>query len=255
MRVLAIALNTTREAIRNRVLYSLVFFACLVVGISAAFGSASIGDQMKFIKDFGLASVSLFGVITTIVLGVNMLNMELGRRTIFNVLSKPVARWEFVVGKFLGLVVTVMLMLGLMSVALLAFLRCFEPTVAWPLLLAALAIGLELVIVTAVALFFSSIVVTPALAGLFTAATFVAGRSASYLSRLQTDEFPPVVHEVARVLDWVLPHLYRFNLADQVVFGDTFSSWYFLHLVLYAVAYSMMALLLAVVLFSRREFT
>ena len=68
------------------------------------FGAASIGDQLKYMKDFSLMSVSLFGVIIAIVLGVNMLHQELGRKTIFNILSKPVARWQFIVGKFVGLV-------------------------------------------------------------------------------------------------------------------------------------------------------
>jgi ABC-type transport system involved in multi-copper enzyme maturation permease subunit len=95
----AIAINTMREAIRNKLLYSILLFAVLVVAVAALFGSVSIGDQMKFVKDFSLMSVSLFGVAIAVMLGVSMLNKELGRKTIYNILSKPVARWEFIVGK------------------------------------------------------------------------------------------------------------------------------------------------------------
>ncbi len=255
MKVLTICMNTAREAVRNRVLYSIFFFALLVVGVSAIFGSASIGDEMKFIKDFSLLSISLFGVITTVVLGVNLLNKELGKRTIFNILSKPVARWEFVVGKFFGLLLTVSLMVALMSAALLIFLRLFEPHFDWRLLLASATIILELMVLIALALLFSSIVVTPTLAGLFTVAAFVAGRSSAYLLTFNSEQYPPVVHRVAEILYAVLPHLDRFNIADQVVFGDHFSPSYFAHVVLYAAAYSALALLVSILLFQRREFT
>ena len=98
--------RTAREALRNKVLYSILAFAALVVGVAALFGSASIGNQMKFVKDFSLAAISLFGVVIAVTLGVSMLSKELGRRTILNILSKPVARWQFIVGKFAGLAAT-----------------------------------------------------------------------------------------------------------------------------------------------------
>ncbi|MBI4514198.1 MAG: ABC transporter permease subunit [Deltaproteobacteria bacterium] len=255
MKVLSIALNTAREAIRNKVLYSIMLFALLLVGVAAVFGAASIGDQMKFIKDFSLLSISLFGVITTVVLGVNLLNKELGKRTIFNILAKPVARWQFILGKFLGLLATVAVMVALMSAALLIFLRGLEPQVDWRLLLAATSVVLELMVLIALALFFSSIVVTPALAGLFTAAAFVTGRSASYLRAFGSDEYPPIVQQGSRLLYAIVPHLDRFNIADQVIFGERFSPWYFAHIVLYAVCYTALTLLLSVALFQRREFT
>src|SRR5262245_18703205 len=157
----ALALNTAREAIRNRILYSILFFALLMVVISAVFGAASIGDQMKYMKDFSLMSVSLFGVIIAIVLGVNLLHQELGRKTIFNILSKPVARWQFIVGKFFGLFATLAVVVGLMSVGVVAFFGHMAGHVDWGLASAAVAALLEIMMVIAVALFFSSLVVTP----------------------------------------------------------------------------------------------
>ncbi len=255
MKILAIALNTAREAIRNRILYSIVLFAIVMVGIAAIFGAASIGDQMKFIKDFSLMSVSLFGVIIAIVLGVNLLHQELGKKTIYNILSKPVARWEFIVGKFLGLFATLVLIVASMSAALIAFLSILEKRCDWGLALAAATVSLELMVVIAVALFFSSLVVTPALAGMFTAATFVAGRSAGYLQYFFQGDHPRAVQWMAHVLYWILPRLDRFNIGDQVVYGEHVELTYLLALLGYALAYSTILLLLGIALFGRREFT
>jgi ABC-type transport system involved in multi-copper enzyme maturation permease subunit len=255
MKLLAVALNTFREAVRNKILYSLVFFAALVVAIAAVFGSVSIGDQMKFIKDFGLMSISLFGMVIAIVLGVNLLNNELGKKTILNILSKPVARSEFISGKFLGLFATLTLVVGLMSVGLIGFLMLFEGRIDWGLGLASGTTLLELMVVIAFALFFSAIVVTPTLAGLFTAAMFVVGRSSGYLRYFFGKDYPHSIRALAQGLYWVVPHLDRFNIADQVVYGDQVDVEHLVAIFAYAVSYSMVLLLLAIALFSRREFT
>lgn len=255
MKIFAIALNTAREAIRNRILYSILFFAIFVVGVAAVFGAVSIGDQMKFVKDFSLMSVSLFGVIIAIVLGVNMLHQELVRKTILNILSKPVARWEFMVGKFSGLVATLALVLTLMCAALIGFLSLLEDRVDWGLALAAGVALTEVVVVIAIALFFSALVVTPTLAGLFTAATFIAGRSSGYLNYFFSDEHPPVLRGVAKILSWMLPRLDRFNISEQVVYLDHVDVSHLIVLFAYGMAYAGVLLLLSIALFSRREFT
>lgn len=254
MKILAIAKNTAREALRNKVLYSILAFAAVVVAVAALFGSASIGDQTKFVKDFSLAAISLFGVVIAVALGVNMLAKELGRRTILNILSKPVARWEFVAGKFLGLAATVALVVVCMSVALVAILGAFEGRIDTGLFVAAAAIVLELTIVVAIALFFSSIVVTPTLAGLFTVAAFVAGRSAGYLGYFRGEETAPLLRAVANVLYWALPHLNRLDVADQVAYGEAVSLAYLGLAAVYALAYSVALLAVTTVVFERREF-
>lgn len=254
MKTLAIARNTAREALRNKVLYSIVGFAALVVGVAALFGSASIGNQMKFVKDFSLAAVSLFGVVIAVTLGVNMLAKELGRRTILNILSKPVARWQFVLGKFAGLAVTLTLVVVLMTSALIAIVAAFEGSVDPGLVVAGAAVVLELTIVVAIALFFSTVVVTPALAGMFTVAAFIAGRSVGYLAYFRGDDTNPVLRAVATGVYWVLPHLDRLAVADQVVYGDTFAAGTLALAAGYAAAYTALVLLLTVALFQHREF-
>jgi ABC-type transport system involved in multi-copper enzyme maturation permease subunit len=252
--VAAIALNTAREAVRNRILYSIVFFAVLMVGISAVFGAASIGDQVKYMKDFSLMSVSLFGVIIAVVLGVNLLHQELGKRTIVNILSKPVARWQFLLGKFLGLFSTLLIVVGIMAAGVVSAFALFTGALDWALAVAAGAALLEIMIVTAVAVFFSSLVVTPSLAGMFTAATFIAGRSSGYLLYFINDEHPPAVRMLAHGLYWALPRLDHYAIADQVVYGQMLPPEYLGALVGYACAYTGALLLLSVAVFSRREF-
>jgi len=254
MKIWALAFNTAREAVRNRLLYSIIFFAVLMVAISALFGSASIGDQMKFVKDFSLASISLFGVVIAVVLGVNLLHQELTKKTILNILSKPVARWQFVLGKYFGLLLTLSIIVIAMSAALVSFLAVLEGRLDGGLVLASATTLLELVIVIAIAIFFSSLVVTPSLAGLFTVACFIAGRSAGYLEYFSSAEHSRAVQVFARVLSWMLPHLNMFLIGDQVVYGDHIEAGYVLLLAGYAVTYAGVLLLLSTALFSRREF-
>jgi ABC-type transport system involved in multi-copper enzyme maturation permease subunit len=254
MKTLAIARNTAREALRNKVLYSILAFAALVVAVAALFGSVSIGNQMKFVKDFSLAAISLFGVVIAVALGVSMLSKELGRRTILNILSKPVARWQFILGKFAGLTVTVAVVVACMTAALIGIVAAIEGTMDWGLLVAGLTVVLELMIVVAIALFFSAVVVTPTLAGMFTIAAFIAGRSAGYLDYFRGDDRNVAIRGVATLLYWILPHLNRLEVADQVVYGDALSLGTLALAATYAAAYTAALLLLSVALFQRREF-
>lgn len=254
MKIRAIAVNTAREALRSKVLYSILAFAVLVVVVAALFGSVSIGDQVKFVEDFSLMSISVFGVVIAVALGVSMLDKELGKRTILNVLSKPVARSQFILGKFAGLVATLALLVGGMCVALVVFVGAWEGRLDVGLVQASVAVLLELVIVVAAALLFSAIVVTPTLAGLFTVATFVAGRSAGYLGFFGAPEYPAAVRAAADVLYWMLPHLHRLNIADRVVYGDLVPAGYLLGSAAYAAGYAGVLLVLTIALFSRREF-
>jgi Cu-processing system permease protein len=253
-KILALALNTTREAIRNRVLYSILAFAVLMVGVSAIFGSASIGDQIRYIKDFSLMSISLFAVIIAVVLGVNLLHKELSKKTILNTLSKPVARWQFVLGKFFGLLLTVSAITTGMALGLGAFLAVLEGRFDTAILVAAFASLLETMIVVAFAMFFSSLVVTPTLAGMFTIGCFIAGRSTQYLDYFFSGDAGWPLRFVAQALDAMLPRLDYFLIGDRLVHGDSIAVSTLLYLVGYATAYSAVLLLIAAGLFSRREF-
>lgn len=255
-RVYAIALNTFREAIRNKILYSVLFFAGLLIGVSAFFGAVTIGSQSQVIKDFGLTLTLFFGVVTTIIVGVSLLHKELARRTIFNVLSKPVTRWEFIVGKYLGLLATVSTLSVLMGGALVIFAGFFDRQVDWLLLYGVAAVVLELFVISAVVIFFSTITVTTTLAGLFTLGTFVAGHSIAYLRKFVAESgyVTDQTAAIFRLVDTVLPNLSLFNLNSMLIYGHVPTPNQMMMMAVYAVSYAAVALCLASLCFSRREF-
>lgn len=255
MKVQAIAINTFREAIRNKILYSVILFAMLLVGISAIFGSVTIGDKVKVIKDFGLFSLSFFGALMTMIIGVSLLNKELKQKTAYNILSKPVHRWQFILGKHLGLTATVSTLVALMGIGLAGFCAVFEGSVDFNLFRGVLYVLLEVSIVAAVTMFFSSLVVTTTLTGLFTLGTYLAGRSITYLNYFmhQGEGYDPSIAALVKLCDYVLPDLSLFNINDQIVYGQAVSPSHFLLALVYCAAYSTVALALAALIFDRRE--
>ena len=257
MKIFVIALNTFREAVRNKILYSVVVFAAFLVGVSAFFGSVSIGEQERVIKDFGLFALSFCGAIITILTGVTLLNKELKQKTIYHILSKPVARWQFIFGKHLGLSCTVSLLVFMMGLGLFLFTACFEESFDWLLLQAMVFVLLEVCVIAAVTMFFSSLVVTTTLTGMFTLGTYVAGHSITYFKYfLQDPEFAnPALERLIVILDWVIPDLSLFNVADQIVYGRAASPEQLAYAVLYAASYSLVALSLASLIFRQRELT
>jgi ABC-type transport system involved in multi-copper enzyme maturation permease subunit len=255
MNITTIALNTFREAVRNKILYSVLLFAALLVGISALFGSVTLGDQIRVVKDFGLFSISFFGAILTIVSGVSLLSKELKQKTVYNILSKPVHRAEFIVGKYLGLTLTVAVLVTIMGAGLLLFAGYMEGKADWRLCQALFFTYLELAVVAAVTIFFSSLVVTPTLTGLFTMATYLAGRSISYLSYFieEGTSHSPQIAGIVKVFDLVLPDLTRLSVADTITQGLPIDPYHTGAALLYTLAYSTTLLLLAAVIFSKRE--
>ncbi len=254
-RIYSLARNTFRESLRSKVLYSLFFFAALLTAVSAFFGSVTIGDQVKVIKDFGLFAISLFAVAYTVISGSSLLYKELARKTIFTILSKPVRRLEFLVGKFLGMYATVSLMTLLMGAGFSLFVFLFEQKVSPNLVTAYVHILFELMIVCAAAILFSSIVVTPMLIGLFTFGLFLAGRSIEILLYFVNEGLVSGFGaSVVQIVYWCLPQLEAISVANQVVYGDTIPFQWTLMAGVYAVCYSAVLLVLAQILFSRREF-
>ncbi|MBK6848561.1 MAG: ABC transporter permease [Proteobacteria bacterium] len=259
MKTPAIALNTFREAIRNKVLYSLLFFAVVVIVASLAFGALSVHEEVRLTTDLGFAGMSAFLVLIATFLGVNLVYKELERKTVYTLLPKPIHRYQFVLGKFFGLALTLLVLLALMCGVLLLVLHlqgaALEPALA---MLVAL-IFLEVLVVTAVAVFFSSFS-TPLLSGLFTVGVFLLGRSVpdirAVAAKLDQPGLPLLLRGVARVV----PNLRYFYVTgaeidgQQVAISGTFVDWGYVGLASgYAALYLAVVLLLAMALFSRRD--
>ena len=182
-RIGAIAFNTFREAVRDRVLYNLVFFAILMVGAALLFGQISVGIHLIVLVNLGLTAISIFGVVIAIFIGVGLVSKEIDKKTLYTVLARPVRRWEFILGKFFGLVGTLVVNAFCMSLGFFAGVLYLAHTLSRQdinLVIALYFIVLQFVIVTAVALLFSSFS-SPLLSAVFAFSLFVIGTFAEDL--------------------------------------------------------------------------
>lgn len=256
-KIYIIALNTFRESIRSKILYSVFLFAILLLLASTFFGTVTIGDQIKVIKDFGLFGISLFSVAYVVIAGATLLQKELAKKTIYNILGKSVQRSEFIVGKYLGLLSTAILLTLVMSLGLLAYLYLFENKLDFLILYAAAYLIFELIIVCAASIFFSAIVVTPVLAGLFTFGIFLAGRSSQYLSYfIEQEGLQSYAEKFLKVVHYSLPNLDKLNVINDVVYMNLsmVSPEKIIWSSIYAVSYAAILLTIATIIFNRREF-
>jgi len=155
-KITAIALNTFRESIRDRIFYSLLAFAILMLGFSMILGNLTIGDPIKIVKDFGLGAISLFGTLIAIFVGIGMVYKEMEKRTIYVILAKPIARWQFLAGKYCGLSLILVVEVTVMTFLLFVLCYQYEPVIPWDLFKAIIPISFELQLILAVALLFSA---------------------------------------------------------------------------------------------------
>ena len=254
MRVIAaIAINTFREAIRNKILYSVLLFMALLLGAAAFFGSVTIGNQAQVIKDCGLFGLSFFGAVLTMIIGVSLLHKELKQKTIYNILSKQVSRTQFLVGKHLGLTLTVSMLVAAMGLGLFLFSAAFEGRFDWLLFQGILLTIFEVAVLSSVVIFFSSMAVTTTLPGVLTLGTYIAGHSIEYLKFFTADGSPGSSNRLISLLSWILPDLGTFNANALIVYGDALAPGHAAYALVYCVAYSLVALTLAGFVFERRE--
>ncbi len=248
----AIGLNTFREAIRDRILYLLLVFALILIGVSRLLSLLTVGNEEKIIKDIGLSAISLFGVLTAVFVGVSLVFKEIERRTVDTLLATPVRRWQFVVGKFLGLLMVLAMNVGLMSLALcgLLLLRGESP---WPLLPAIALILVELVVITAFALLFSSLT-NPILAALMTFAIYVMGHLTWSLQLLKAKLEGGLAVMLVDLIYWTMPNLERLNIKARVVHDVPPEPGFVMLGVVYGLSYAVVILGLACVAFERKDF-
>ncbi|MFB3916552.1 MAG: ABC transporter permease [Terriglobales bacterium] len=253
-RIAAIAFNTFREAVRDRVLYNLIVFALLLVGSAVLFGQISIGIERIVLVNLGLTAISIFGVVIAIFIGIGLVSKEIEKRTLYTVLSRPVRRWQFIVGKFFGLAGTLGVNTFLMAVgffaALLYVAHTFAQTDAW-LLVAIYFIMLQFVILTAVALLFSAFS-TPLESAVLTFAIFVVGTFAEDLR-----SFAAMAHGVTKFLAtavaYVVPNFAAFNVISKVAHEQALSPSLVLYNSAYALLYTTALIVGAALIFERRN--
>jgi ABC-type transport system involved in multi-copper enzyme maturation permease subunit len=261
-----VAFHVFKESVRDKVLYNLVFFAVLMIGASFLIGQLTAGQDIKIIKDLGLAASSIFGLFIAVFIGVGLVWKEVDRRSVYALLVKPIRREAFIVGKFLGLALTLAVNLVVMCAALyavLALMAWLEPNLARgsvdaPVLdpnlgKAFLLIFVQLLLVTAIALFFSTFS-SPMLSAAFTFGLYVVGHFNEDLAHFETVVQSRPVAWLAKALYYLLPNLAPFDIKAAVVQGQPVSWGYIGFTIGYGLFYASAAVLLATLVFSRRDF-
>ncbi|HUM04154.1 MAG TPA: ABC transporter permease [Terriglobales bacterium] len=253
-RIANVAFNTFREAVRDRVLYNLIAFALLLSAAAILVGQISIDIERLVVVNLGLTAVTLFGVVIAIFIGIGLVSKEIEKRTLYTVLSRPVRRWEFVVGKFLGLTGTLLVNTFFMAIgvflALLYVSRHFERG-DFSITAALYFIILQFLIVCSLALLFSSFS-SPLLSAVFTFALFVIGSLAEDLRGFAAAA-KGITAMLAGTVAYLVPNFSAMNVVNQVAHGEPVSGQLILCNTVYALLYSAMAISGAVLIFQRRN--
>jgi len=253
-RIFVIARNAFREAVRDRILYNLVLFVLLITASSIFLNELSARQEGRVIVNLGLSSILIFGVFIAIFVGVSLVWKEIEKRTVYSIFSKPIGRGEFIIGKYLGLCLTLLVNLAVMGAGMtLALLFVHNSQFVGAMWLAVLMIFFELTIVTGIAILFSSFS-TPALSALLTFFIFVIGHFSASLRVMAGETGSRPATGLLDVMYYLLPNLSHFTIATEVANGLTPPALLIGSTLLYAVVYDIILLTITVFIFSRRNF-
>jgi Cu-processing system permease protein len=250
-----VALNTFREAVRDRVLYNLVFFALLMMGAAIIVGQISIGIEQTVIVSLGLSAISVIGLLISVFIGVGLVSKEMDKRTLYALLAKPVRRWEFLLGKFGGLVLTLAVNTAAMALGLFLVMIYVKHSLERSdatVFVAVYFILLKLALVVALAMLFSCFT-TPLLAILFTAGLYIVGLYVQELRDLPVGVMSPGMALFTKWLSYLLPNFENFNVMAMAAHGRAVPGTLILQNTLYTVVYCAILLAAAAVVFSRKN--
>lgn len=252
-RISAVAQNTFKEAVRDKVLYLLVLFALCLLLSSYVIAPLALGEGGKILRDLGLSLVPLFGLAIVVILGTALVYKEVERRTIYILVSKPLRRWEYLVGKYLGLLALLAVVAILMTLFLYGILYWFYRQAEAMLLWGIGMSFLELAVMAGVAIFFSSLS-SPTLSAVFTLAVYVAGHWTQDLRAFTTKLPGSTFKGLGTFFYYVLPNLEFFNVKNDVVHGIPVNPFHALWALGYAVIYSAALLAFASAVYERKSF-
>ena len=254
-RVGVVALNTFREAVRDRVLYNLLFFALVMMAAAILVGQISIGIEKIVIVTLGLSAISVIGLLISVFIGVGLVSKEMDKRTLYALLAKPVRRWEFLLGKFCGLVLTLAVNTAAMGLGLflvLLYLTQRLETSDITVFVAVYFIWLKLALVVALALLFSCFT-TPLLAILFTIGIYVVGLYVQELRNLPKGVMGPGMEAFTRWFSYLLPNFENYNVMAMAAHDRLVPVSFLLRNTIYTLLYCAIVLIVAVVVFSKKN--
>jgi len=232
---------------------NILLFAIGLMLLSMVVGEWSLGEQAKVIKDFGLSAMSIFGLLIAIFIGIRLMVQELEQRTIYIIAPKPIHRWEIVLGKYTGLALTLIVNVVLMSAVLLGISFFIEGVLDLYLLPAFFLIYIEILIIVAFALFFSSLM-SPQLSAIATLAVYVVGHLSNFFYEYVQVYPDKGLHWLFKTLYYTMPNLEKLNLKMAVVEHLPQPPNAVGIAILYGLSYIVIVLLLTMIIFNRRDF-
>jgi ABC-type transport system involved in multi-copper enzyme maturation permease subunit len=251
--IIVIALNTFRENLRDKILYNLLLFAVLLMGASMLLADLTILEHYKIMTDMGLAAINLVGVIIAVFVGIGLVSKEIERRTIYTIVARPISRAQFVVGKYLGLVTTLVVNVLIMLSVYLLTLWGYHAPVHWSLVQAVQLIVVELMLVTAVALFFSTFS-SATLSAIFTIGLYIIGHLTTDLRGITQKSQSEVVKAVVNGVYYLCPNLDMLNMKGPAAMGMPIALSYQALATAYGLLYTGMLIVGACLIFQRRDF-
>jgi ABC-type transport system involved in multi-copper enzyme maturation permease subunit len=258
-KIYAIALNTYKESVRNKVFYIILLFALSILLLSFLLATLALGEEDRIIKDIGLSAINIFGLLIAMFVGVNLVYDELDKRTIYTIIASGVSRNQFIIGKFLGLFLTLVVNVFIMGLLLCLLIGFWPNSDVTPSLILAMFLFLfEMMIITAIAVLFSSFS-TPVLSAIMTLMCWAIGHMSEDLwewSRHLINEGSVAFAYFLRFLYFVLPNLEIYNIKNQVVFKEDLGSIGYIVFTypLAAICYSAILVWITTYSFARRDF-
>lgn len=252
-RIYSIAKNTFKEAMRDRILYTLIIFAFLILGSSWVIPPLASGEEYRIITDVGLASISIFGVLIVVFLGTSLVYKEVEKRTVYMIVCKPIYRYEFLLGKYFGLFTTILLVVIIMTIFLYFMIYILFGGYEKRLLLSIFMSCIELAVIASIAIFFSSFS-SPTLSGIFTILIFAIGHMTEDIISF-SKQFPSSVAKfLARVFYYVIPNLENFNIKNEIIHNIQIKNLQIELAIIYGAIYIAVTLFLSALIFERRDF-
>ena len=248
-----IALNTFRETLRDKILYNLLLFAFVLIGGSVVLGELTIMEHHKIVTDMGLAAINGVGVVIGMFVGIVLVSKEIERRTVYTIMARPITRTQFILGKYAGLIITLMANMLIMFGVFVMTLWANEAPVSMALFQAVQLIAVEVLLVTAIALFFSTFTSTT-LSAILTLGVFVIGHLTTDLKGIAEQSKGEAVKVIMNGLYYVCPNLEVLNVKGQAAMGQVVSLSYQVLSSVYGLLYASLLIAAACLVFERREF-
>lgn len=252
MRILAVAQNTFRESVRDKVLYVLLLFAGVVIIGSKAIGWISIGQDIKIVKDLSLAGMSIFGAMIAIFVGTSLVYKEIDKKTIYTIIAQPLHRYEFVIGKYLGLSLLIFGVILLMSMISAIYIVILGGEINHWYFIASFLVFMKLLLVTALAVLFSTLS-SPILGAIIVFCFYVFGHATGVLIDLPKQFEGSWTKPILEGLYYVLPNFANFDIRSEVVNGIPVSYSYVTYIIIYGILYSTFFIYLAILMFQRKD--